>query len=88
MNCDTHGTRIPASNAKQSRLNKSEQHCEKEGERKRAHNKMHDQPPAQSSPVKNIAVDLGFFSGDGSSGAEISSPRSGAKLEAELIHAA
>ena len=26
-------------------LNEPERHCEKEGERERAHNKMHDQPP-------------------------------------------
>jgi hypothetical protein len=31
--------------AARSRLNKSEHQCEKEAERERAHNKMHDQPP-------------------------------------------
>ena len=32
-------------NGTRSRLNKSERQCEKEAERERAHNKMHDQPP-------------------------------------------
>src|SRR5439155_16569276 len=34
------------SNGERSRLNKSEQHCEKEAQRECAHNKMHDQPPS------------------------------------------
>jgi hypothetical protein len=48
---------------KQSRLNKSEQHCEKEGERKRAHNKMHDQPP--SAQPKTSPLIWAFLAGMG-----------------------
>src|SRR5213596_2891360 len=62
------------SNGTRSRLNKSERQCEKEAERERAHNKMHD--PAPISPANDIRVDLGFFSETESSPCRNLAPRS------------
>jgi hypothetical protein len=66
------------SNGTRSRLNKSERQCEKEAERERAHNKMHD--PAPISPANDIRVDLGFFSETESSPCRNLAPRSRANL--------